>query len=419
MKINIKVVLSLLLCLALSITCVGCGSSSSGSTSTDESSSDVLYTIGVAVYNTDDPEMNMFFEYYRTYIETSFPVDFIMSNSLNSFEDEVAFVEQMAEEGAGGIIAFYNTDLEGILEVCAEYEMYYVLGSSSIEDDDFEAVRDNEWFLGVIGPDEDEEYNAGADIAANFIDGGATNFLILSGGAGDQANYMHYTRVVGMLDTLEESFGLTYSDETANLAAVSELTVLETGSDEVSITIAPGYLELDEGYANFTEALETADYDALIAALGISDVVDEIEDEIASSSLEMLVGTVDCFSEQNYIAFETKDANGNSLLNYVKGKYGSMVAPAFVAMFNALEGDIDVVKPDGKAFRIYQTYWTAASEAEYAELYGYTQSVYENAYSSNDLMQLIKAYNEDATFEEFVELTEASDVESVLSRISE
>ena len=419
MKINIKVVLSLLLCLALCIACAGCGSSSSGSTSTDESSSDVLYTIGVAVYNTDDPEMNMFFEYYRTYIETSFPVDFIMSNSLNSFEDEVEFVEQMAGEGAGGIIAFYNTDLEGILETCAEYGMYYVLGSSSIDDADYEAVKDNEWFLGVIGPDDDEEYNAGADIAENFIEDGATDYLILSGGAGDEANYMHYTRVVGMLETLEEELGLTFSDDAANLAAVSELTVLETGSDEVSITIAPGYLELDEGYANFTEALETGDYDALMAALGISDVVDEIEDEIASSSLEMLVGTVDCFSEQNYMAFESKDANGNSVLNYVKGKYGSMVAPAFVAMFNALSGDVDVVKPDGEAFRIYQTYWTAASEEEYAELYGYTQSVYENAYSSNDLMQLIKAYNEDASFDEFVELTEASDVESVLSRIAE
>ena len=419
MKKSVKVVLSLLLSLALCIACAGCGSSSSGSASSDESSSDVLYTIGVAVYNIEDPEMNMFFEYYRTYIESSFPVSFIMSTSLNSLEDEIAFVEQMAEEGAEGIIAFYNNDLEAILETCAEYEMYYCLGSSSIEDSVYEAVKDNEWFLGVIGPDDEEEWNAGVDIAENFISGGAESYLILSGGAADGANYMHYTRVQGMLTALQDSLGLTYSEQISDLAAVSELTVVDTGSDEISITICPGYVQLDEGYANLTQALTDADYDALISAVSISDVTDELEAEIQSSETQMLIGVVDCFSEQNYMAFETTDANGNSLLNYVKGKYASMVAPAFVAMFNALEGDVDVVKPDGEAFRIYQTYWTAASEEEYAQLYGYTQSIYENAYSSTELMELIRAYNEDASYEAFEALTEASDVDSVLERLGE
>lgn len=96
-----------------------------------------------------------------------------------------------------------------------------------------------------------------------------------------------------------------------------------------------------------------------------------------------------------------------------------MVAPAFVELFNAMEGDVDLVNPDGEAFRIYQTYWTAASEAEYAELFGYTQSIYENAYSAADMMSVIRSYNADATYDEFVELAESSDIESVRARLAE
>lgn len=417
MKKKAKRSLSLILALILALVCLaGCGSNSDSS---DDTSEDVYYKIGIAVYDTTDPQVQLFYTYYRDYIAESFPVEFYLSDSLSSTEDEIEYIEEMKEEGVQGIISFYAPDLEEILEACAENDIYYVLGSSTIDDDVYEAVKDNEYFLGVIGPSDEEEYNSGVEMAEYFIDAGAESYLIISGGSGEASNYMHYTRTLGILDTLESELGLEFSESAEDLAQASELTVVDTGSD-VTIVISPGYLDYDEGSSNAVSAMEDYDFDAIMAVCGINPIIDNIEEEIeVSSSALSLVGVIDCFSYENYEAFETKDANGNSLLNFVKGKYASMIAPAFVAMYNALSGDMDVIKPDGEAFRIYQTYWTATSADEYAELYGYTQSSYENAYSATDLMEVIKDFNEDASYEAFEELAVSCDVESVMERIEE
>ena len=57
------------------------------------------------------------------------------------------------------------------------------------------------------------------------------------------------------------------------------------------------------------------------------------------------------------------------------------------------------------------------SEEEYIELYGYASGIYENAYSCDDLMQVIRQFNEDADPQSFKALTEASDLESAKERI--
>lgn len=94
-----------------------------------------------------------------------------------------------------------------------------------------------------------------------------------------------------------------------------------------------------------------------------------------------------------------------------------MAGPAFAALYNAMSGDLDVTRPDGTAFRLYQGFWSATSPEEFLELYGYTTGIYENAYSCADLMQVIRAYHSTADFETFRALTQAYDVESVKTRI--
>ncbi len=404
---------SLWLIFLLLLSLIGCGTKESEA----DQEAEVYHRIGVAVYSTTDPELSLFYDYYRNYIAASFPVEFLLSDDLNTAEDEVAFIEEMKEEGVEGIISFYGEDLESVLAACAENEMYYVLGSSSLSDEEYEAVKENPWFLGAIGPDTEEEYDAGAEMAETFVADGAKSFLIVTGGAGDAVNFMHYTRVCGMLDTLAEELGLTYSASVEDLAQVTALTEIETGRDDILIVLSPGYIQMDEGMSNLEQALADRDYDALMSAVGLSEALEFLTEEIRTTDQVFQVGVIDCFSEENREAVEITDGSGNPLLNFVKGKYASMVAPAFVAMFNAVEGDVDVVKPDGVAFRLTQSYWTAVGSEEYLELYSYTQSIYENAYSSVDLMQAIRSYSGDADYERFKELTESCDLESVRERL--
>lgn len=416
MSNKIKRLLALTLAVLMLLGIASC----QASTAQEESSSgqDVYYTIGVAVFSQTDPEMNMFFDYYRDYIEQSFPVRFIMSEDLNSSEDEIAFIREVKAQGASGIISFYGLNLESVIAACEQEEMYYVLGSGSVSDEEFAAVSGNPWFLGVIGPDSEEEFDAGREMAENFAAQEAKSYLLLSGGAGDAENFMHYTRVEGMLTALQEELGLTYSDSVENLAKATELTEIETGVEGVNIAISPGYVQMDPGVSNLKQALESGSYDAILSTVGLNDVLDLVKEPRTAEGDYLLIGVVDCFSQENYDAFETKQS-GSTLLNYIKGKYASMAAPAFAAMFNALSGDANLVNPEGEAFRLYQSYWTAADADEYATLFGYTQSIYENAYSSADLMNVIRIYNENAAYEDFAALAEASDIEAVRERLGE
>lgn len=378
---------------------------------------ETLHVIGVSVFSQSDPELSMFFRYYQNYIGEGFPVKFLLSDDLGGAEDEIAFIKAAKAQGAEGIISFYGLDLEQAVKACGENGMYYVLGSASISDDSFEAVKNNPWFLGVIGPDSDEEFKAGREMAESFAADGAGSFLILSGGAGEAFNFMHYTRVRGMLTALKEELGLAYDGEIGALAQITELTSLETGREDVRITISPGYLSGEEGAGNLERALAKDDFDAILSATGINSAIDLLAEELKTSETPVQAGVVDCFSRENCEAVEITGPLGNPLLRYVKGKYAPMAAPAFVAMFNALEGDADVVKPDGAAFRIYQTYWTAASAEEYAELYNYTQNIFENVYSAVELMDAIRIYNPQADFEAFRALVDNSALESVQARI--
>ena len=154
-----------------------------------------------------------------------------------------------------------------------------------------------------------------------------------------------------------------------------------------------------------------------MSAFHVSTYLDKISDKEKEQNSNIMVGAIDSFSEKNFELFQEKDQFGNTPIDYVRGKYASMAGPAFAMIYNAITGNADAVKENGEAVRLYQNLWTAKSEDEYIELYGYATGIYENAYSCDDLMQVIKLFNDDANPQSFRELTEASDVESVKERI--
>lgn len=377
--------------------------------------SDVLYTIGVVAYDKDAAEMDMFMDYYRDYIEAGFPVHFIVSDTVSSGEEENEFIRTMKDMGAQGIISFYGRDIENTVSVCEEEEMYYVLGSGTLSDEEFESVKENPWFLGTVGPEADTEYIAGKDMAEYFAQKDAKSCLLITGGAGIN-NFMHLERSRGFLDGLAETQGLTL-DNTQDLASQSEVMAVDTGNEEYSITLCPGYMSTEEGRSNLEEALSRGNYDAVLSCIAVDSFMDSFTAKEEEQGSNLMLGIIDCFSEQNFELVREKDSFGNPSIDYVAGKYGSMAGPAFAMLYNAMSGDADTNSPDGLAVRLYQGFWTAGTKEEYIELYGYTTGIYENAYSCDDLMTVIRTFNTEADAQSLKELAEAYSVEEVKARI--
>ncbi len=376
------------------------------------------YRVGVVVYSQDSQEMMMFMNYYRDYIQAGFSVKFYFSDAVDTAEDENAFIEALKEQGVQGVISFCGYDLPDTIRVCEENGMYYVLGSNVVSDEDYEAVKDNPWFLGSIGPDPEALYQSGCDMAEYFAEKEAKSYIIMTGGA-SKGNASHAARVEGMLDTLEDKAGLVLEDDAQTLAASEENTVLKSADGSVSVILCPDYTEGGNGLDHLSSAFSQGSCDVLMSAFHAATYLDKIAEKESEQGSNIMVGAIDSFTEANFEAIQEKDAFGNASIDYIQGKYGSMAGPAFAMLYNAMTGHPEANTADGNAVRLYQEFWKATSREEYIELYGYTTGIYENAYSCENLMQVIKVFNDETTPEDLKELTEACTVEDVKARILE
>ena len=90
--------------------------------------------------------------------------------------------------------------------------------------------------MGSVGPNLEDVYQSGCDMAEYFLDKGAKNFVIMSGGA-SSGNRLHQVRTWGMLNTLQEKAGLVLDEEAETLSATGEVTKLSNEDDSIQVTI--------------------------------------------------------------------------------------------------------------------------------------------------------------------------------------
>lgn len=366
--------------------------------------------IGVAVYNNEDQEVIAFRKYFEDYVAKCFEVDFLYSNDIASAQDELDFVKVAQNEGVKGIISFVSYDLAGTVKACEDAEMYYVMGSGTVSQEAFEQVEDNPCFLGVIGPNEKIEREAGSEMADYFAvkdQEKKNHYLIISGGGAD-GNVMHQYRTEAILNTLAGAYGIIYDSAVEKLAVTHE--VLQIEQNGVSIAICPGYIRKEEISDKAARLLEEGDYSTILSVLPLTDFYDKIESARKEKGVKLQVGVIDCFTEANLDAVD----RGN--LQYVTGKYPAMVGPSFAVMYNAITGYGEDFRDNGEAFQLEQGFWTASDEESYRTMYGLATGIYENAYNHEDLCSIMKDYTPKADFESLKTMTEAYSLEAVKGR---
>ena len=362
------------------------------------------HIIGVAVYDVSDNEVVMFYQYLVDYVaKVCFDdVRFVYSSSITSEEELIGFIDDIAAMGGEGIMSFYNIDLAAEVERCAKHGMYHIVASGTVSEEDFAKVEDNEYFLGAIGPMIEMEYNAGSNMVRNFIANKAGDrYFVVSGGAG-VGNEMHYQRTMGMLDMLESSYGVDLGD-TKELAKTSTVQTIE--NDKMSVTVSPGYLTIPDMFESVAESFgDGSGFDVVLSTIPVEPIYDKVRKSNAK------VAMVDCYSQDNQIMF----ASGH--LDYLVGKYGSLVGPSFVAMYNAITGHAQAFRDNGKAFKIVQNFWSSSSEEDFDEKYEFASNITQPAFNYEDLYSICSAYTPEATFEDLRDLASKASFEDAKER---
>lgn len=411
-----KKFISVLLAAVLAFNAGGCGNASSrtddsaeipdGKEESDSAMAETaVHKIGVAVYDVMDDEVITFRDYLTSYVKECFPeVEFCYSYAIRSTEDEMQFLEEAWEEGAEGILSFITYDLEAEVAFCESKGIYYMLGSGTVSEEEYESVADNPYFLGVVGPGSGIEQQAGADMAEYFIgEMEGDSYILFTGGAAI-GNEMHRLRSVGALEVFEKYFG-ALGQSAEELAVTEEPVRLTPG--EIQLTVYPGYTTREEVEQAVIEELENNDYDFALSMFSMYSMVDVFRKE------GMKQGVVDCYSLTNESLFE------DGTLCYVAGKYSSIIGPSFAAMYNAVTGYAEEFRENGKAFQMTQGYWVSKSKEEYNAKYALATGIYVNAYNYEDLGSVMRVYDETASFDRLKALTEAWTYEEAEARRGE
>lgn len=387
-----KKIIALLLALTMMLAMTSCAQK------TEEQ--EHIHKIGVIVYDLKDEQVQAFREYMEGYLGENFSdVDFLYSAGVTTDVEEMEFLNNAIAAGVEGIIAFNSFDIEKEVSLCASRGVYYLRPSSTTDPEDFAKVEDNPYFLGYFGPGNEMEYQAGYDMAAYFAKEQITdNYLLLSGGAG--TNVMHEQRAEGMLDALQEAYGVQFDQSSTELASASEPVSVEAGN--LKVTVFPGYIGVPD-----VGQQAVAEFEKDQAGVVMSTIpVQAIADSLGNASL----GTVDCYTETNGKLFK----KGN--LKYLCGKYESIIGPAFAAIYNAVTGYSEDFREDGKAFAIQQGFWTSTDYQDFQEKYELSSGITLNAYSYEDLLEVCKAHNPNATLDDLKELAGAWDFDSAVQR---
>ena len=360
-----------------------------------------MHKIGVIVYNTGDEEVIGFREYLQGYIESNFEmVHFLYSDSIQSREEELAFIQSACDEGVEGFMSFLSHDLAAEIALCEKNKAYYLLASGTVSSEEFDAVADNPWFLGMFGPGQPFEFQAGGDMARFFIKEQVGNrYFVLSGGAG-MGNEMHYQRTLGILDAFSSAYGVSFPQSRQELAGTTEPVTIET--DKITVTICPGYVSREEYLSKAKEAYAGGSFDAVLSVLPPS--------EMASAIGNTPLGVVDSYNTRN-LQLVTDGS-----LRFVVGKYSSMIGPAFAMILNAVTGYAEEYREKGRAVRVIQGFWVSDSEEDYLEKYTLSVSASMNAYNFDDLSKVIRIYNPETDLNELVALAEACSYRSVQAR---
>lgn len=359
-----------------------------------------IHKIGVIVYDLKDEQIQAFRQYMEGYLGKNFSdVDFLYSAGITTEEEEMEFLKDAIEEGVEGIIAFNSFDLEKEVELCASGGVYYLRPSSTTDPEDFDKVADNPYFLGYFGPGNEMEYQAGYDMAAYFAEEKISDsYFILSGGAG--SNVMHEQRTEGMLDALQKAYGVQFDQSSTELASASEPVSMEAGA--LKVTVFPGYIGVTDVGEKAVAAFEKDPAGVVMSTIPVQTIADSLKD----ASL----GTIDCYTQANGRLFK----NGN--LKYLCGKYESIIGPAFAAMYNAVTGYSEDFREDGKAFTIQQGFWVSTSYQDFQKKYELSSGITLNAYSYEDLLEVCKAHNSNATLDDLKKLAGAWDFDSAVQR---
>ena len=380
MKKLVALLLTLVLCMAM---LTGCGQKDGG---VDMSKN---VKIGVLLSDATTAESLAFQNYYKEYIEKNFNVTLMYSDEVADAAAEKSAIDNFIANNCKAVISFSSFDRPAQLDQCADAGIYYAVATGTLTDEQYEAAKTNEYYVGAIGPSLNIEFEAGYNMAKHYLNQGKKTFAIF-GGALPYYTEMHIYRAAGMLTAMVEAGGeganyLGATDKYGIIGKIYETATVETGMiGNINLAGYVGGYDMDDAW--FAKVGQMATIEGLEVILAVGNGSDFFGTSVQGTDIK--IASVDAY------ATAYGDAMKAGMLDYLAGKFSASIGPIFAATYSAVLGS-PIRTPEGHALALEQGYWIATSSAEFEEFYAVDSSVEAPAYTKEMLETLIGASYED------------------------
>lgn len=334
--------------------------------------------IGFVTYDTTATlflEIQRYYDYMAEY----FNIEVIYSESLDSAEGELAFIESCAAAGCKAIVGYYNVARTESVQLAIDKGMYYF--GVAEEDDVYEMFKDNEFYLGGYF-NENMDFESGYAIAQGLINAGCQRLVFSSGG-----------RDFGVQMFIDRSEGFYAAVEDAKAE----------GKDVEVVYDVSGWPGTDAFSSDQTTALDT-DVDGVASSFSCGPWLQPV----MNSGKDIKVSAVDSLTPDFYGLW---DAGVIVTFSVETAAIFGMAVPLVV---NAVDGNL-IRDESGLAPRV-PVQRLVVSSAEDFHQYCEIESDGTWILNNPDLSTLIVNLNPDFTYEYMCELYVSQSVEDVLAR---
>lgn len=364
-------------------------------------------------------------KYFEEEVGPALNMEFMFSEKNSN--DAAALMEFMAKA--------YASNCDGVINLCTssdavaqavtyaeEHDMYFVTQSSAIAS----TVSDVDINMGHLGASSTGMGSAYKEAYKNTLsDGEDHKIFIFSGaavgGATGTGASSHYYSVQGILEAIQESYGLTYTktiDEIINTQDPGEVAISNyNGHDGVKIYIYPGD-DTTPVITSLQAQLQANGYDIFTAVFSFSQFLPTITEYETEYKKDVKVFATASIENQTETAFSTLDPLGNSQLN---GAILNPLNPAnglnAVQLYNGLTGHGDVMKDNGEAVLFKVQPWVCMSAETYENIGKLDKSHETYVLNGDELQELLVENNSSVTYKDIeAKLEEIGDVNNVIAK---
>lgn len=358
-------------------------------------------------------------KYYEEAVGPALNMEFMFSEKLSDANGLVDFMDKAYAAGCVGLINFVTSNdavAQGARKA-NDFKMWFVTQNSALNQD----VADIPYNLGHCGASAPGMRDAYGRAFEKLLSDGENHSLFIYslaavGGAIGQGAASHYYSTYGMLETMQNKYGLTYTRSIDEIVNTQEPGEVETGNPDISIYVCPGY---DPSAAAVTAQaqFQNGKYD-IFAAVGSYPVFTNVLGEIEANTGKniMITGTAN-IEKQTATGFATMDATGNSVLS------AAVINPLNVAngmcaviLYNALTGHADAMKDNGKTVLLGVEPWACTDAETYENIAKLDNSLETYVLGVEELKALCVENDPEVNFQTNIDtLSQLADVEAIIA----